>query len=109
MNFLNFQGYKHLKGMIVGDLVIQSWLRYDIKGGCFPSPHCAAGFTILYYLHKNRLKIFYPILVIMVGMFVSTVYGRFHYLTDSITGILLSLFINITISKLQKHKYSMHY
>ncbi len=98
-NFLNLESFKPLNGIIFGNLIIDNWAKFDIKGGCFPSPHCAAGFTILYYLYKNKLKIFYPILIIMAGMFVSTVYGRFHYLTDSITGILLSLIINVIIDK----------
>lgn len=97
--FINFETYKPLNGIILGNLIIDSWAKFDIKGGCFPSPHCAAGFTILYYLYKSKLTIFYPVLAIMIGMFISTVYGRFHYLTDSVIGILLSFIINVIIDR----------
>lgn len=99
--YIDFSDYKPLEGVLVADLIIKSWDKFDVKGCCFPSPHCAAGFTILYFLFKNKLKIFYPVLIIMLGMFVSTVYGRFHYLTDSVIGILLSFLINIAISQLK--------
>ncbi len=103
-NFLNFESFKPLNGLLLADLIISAWEKYDIKGGCFPSPHCAAGFTILFFLYINKLKIFYPLVIIMVGMFVSTVYGRFHYITDSISGILLSYLLNIIITKILNRK-----
>ncbi len=105
-NFLNFESFKPLKGLLLGNIIISSWEKYDIKGGCFPSPHCAAGFTILYFLYKNKLKIFYPVFIIMIGMFISTVYGRFHYLSDSLTGIFLSYLINRIMDKIIKIKPS---
>ncbi|MFN7181267.1 MAG: phosphatase PAP2 family protein [Planctomycetota bacterium] len=98
-HFLKLEILKPLKGLLVGDMIISGWWRFDIKGGCFPSPHCAAGFTIVYFLYKNKLKLFYPVSVIMTGMFISTVYGRFHYLSDSIAGIILSFFVNIILSQ----------
>lgn len=101
-HYLNFETYKPLKGILLGDLIIQGWGKFDIKGGCFPSPHCAAGFTIIYFLYKNKIKIFYPVSIILIGMFISTVYGRFHYLTDSIVGIILSFAINVVIDRIKK-------
>jgi membrane-associated phospholipid phosphatase len=38
----------------------------------------------------------------MMGMFISTFYGVFHYLTDSITGIILSFIINLSLTKIFK-------
>jgi hypothetical protein len=101
-HFIPLQELPVLRGIAIGDLVISGWSKYDIKGGCFPSPHCAAGITIIYFLYKRKLSIAFPITLIMIGMFISTFYGVFHYLTDSITGIILSLIINVILTKIFK-------
>lgn len=57
-------------------------------GGSLPSPHCAAATVILWACYKYSRKTFYVILPSIILLYISTIYGRFHYFMDSLTGIL---------------------
>jgi membrane-associated phospholipid phosphatase len=61
-------------------------------GGSLPSPHCTAATIILWANYKYNKKIFFVILPSVILLYISTIYGRFHYLMDSITGILTGCF-----------------
>jgi membrane-associated phospholipid phosphatase len=65
-------------------------IRHNLHypGGSLPSPHCAAATVILWACYKNSRKIFFVILPSIMLLYISTVYGRFHYFIDSLTGIL---------------------
>lgn len=60
-------------------------------GTAFPSGHTGLGIlTLLISWHFNR-PLFYFTLPIIIGLVISTVYGRFHYLTDVIFGTIYAL------------------
>ncbi len=72
---------------------MSEWMRINVHypGGSFPSPHNAGGAVMLFTLWKwNRgwARILTPFLL---SIPLATVYGRFHYLSDGIAGILLAL------------------
>jgi membrane-associated phospholipid phosphatase len=74
--------FRHLTGLVE---------KYGhLTGGCFPSPHCTAGTVMLYALLKYHRKSFYVILPLVMLFFVSTVYGRYHYVTDILAGVLVA-------------------
>jgi membrane-associated phospholipid phosphatase len=58
------------------------------RGGSLPSPHCAAATIILWASYKYNKNIFFVILPSVILLYISTVYGRFHYSADAVTGIL---------------------
>jgi membrane-associated phospholipid phosphatase len=62
------------------------------RGGSLPSPHCAAATTILWACYKYNKNIFFVILPSVILLYISTVYGRFHYSMDVIAGILTGCF-----------------
>ncbi|HCY76715.1 MAG TPA: hypothetical protein DHV28_12415 [Ignavibacteriales bacterium] len=66
------------------------YIRHNLhfRGGSLPSPHCAAATVILWACYKYNRTIFFVILPSVILLYISTVYGRFHYLLDSITGII---------------------
>ncbi len=66
--------------------LIRSHLHF--KGGSLPSPHCAAATIILWTCYKYYKKIFFVIIPSIFLLYISTVYGRFHYFMDSAIGIL---------------------
>ncbi|RCK77333.1 MAG: hypothetical protein IGBAC_1642 [Ignavibacteriae bacterium] len=80
------------------------WIRQNAHypGGNLPSPHCAAGTIMLTMLWKYNKLIFYFLLPIIVLLYFSTVYGRYHYAMDSITGILLGLLVFYFVEKIHK-------
>jgi len=72
-----------------------NWLREHVhaKGGCLPSPHCAAATVMLVTAMRHRRAFGFILVPVVVSLYGSTVYGRFHYLSDAITGIAVALFV----------------
>ncbi|MBE0642683.1 MAG: phosphatase PAP2 family protein [Bacteroidetes bacterium] len=69
------------------------WIRANqhFPGGSMPSPHNAAGTVMLLTLwrrHRGWSLVFLPLLVSILP---STVYGRFHYISDGLIGIVLGI------------------
>jgi len=66
------------------------WIRHNqhYAGGSLPSPHCAAGTVMLVMLYRHNRQLFYVGLPTILTLYVSTVYGRYHYAWDGIAGIL---------------------
>lgn len=79
------------------------WIRTNAHypGGNLPSPHCAAGTVMLVMLHRYNRNIFFVILPIIILLYISTVYGRYHYAMDGVLGIILALLI----TKLTKKRF----
>ncbi|NPA14929.1 MAG: phosphatase PAP2 family protein [Deferribacteres bacterium] len=58
---------------------------------CFPSGHTAVSLVCLMLAGKYRIK-FWLLLPMVVGLIISTVYHRYHYVVDVIAGIILAVF-----------------
>ncbi|HAV23092.1 MAG TPA: hypothetical protein DCX46_06300 [Bacteroidetes bacterium] len=71
----------------LGELM-RSQLHY--VGGTIPSPHCAAA-TIMWIMawryHRTSFWILSPI---VISLYVSTFYGRYHYVTDAVVGVAVA-------------------
>jgi membrane-associated phospholipid phosphatase len=69
------------------------WMRNNVHypGGSFPSAHCAAATVMLGMSYRYARKVFFVILPTMILLYISTVYGRFHYIWDMIAGIMLGI------------------
>ncbi|MBN1940335.1 MAG: phosphatase PAP2 family protein [Candidatus Aminicenantes bacterium] len=65
--------------------------KAHFAGGSIPSPHCSVGTVIWMMSFRYVRRWFYLIAPVMLTLYVSTVYGRYHYVTDSIAGIILGL------------------
>ncbi|HLF20299.1 MAG TPA: phosphatase PAP2 family protein [Bacteroidota bacterium] len=71
----------------LGELM-RSQLHYI--GGTIPSPHCAAA-TIMWIMgYKYYRPAFYWLTPIVLSLYVSTFYGRYHYLTDAVLGVAVA-------------------
>lgn len=71
----------------LGELM-RSQLHY--AGGSIPSPHAAAAtimWVMAYRYHRLSFHILTPIIL---SLYVSTFYGRYHYLTDAVVGVLVA-------------------
>ncbi len=70
------------------------WMRHNVHyaGGSLPSPHCAAATVMFMMLHRHQRKVFYIALPTILLLYISTVYGRYHYLSDAIAGIVTGVF-----------------
>lgn len=62
-------------------------------GGALPSPHCAAATVILVFAWKYRRWLGIVLAPVILSLYVSTVYGRYHYTSDAITGIVTAVLV----------------
>jgi membrane-associated phospholipid phosphatase len=62
-----------------------------VPGGAFPSIHCAAASIMWWIAYRYSRVSFYFLAPVILSLYISTVYGRFHYLIDVIAGIAVAL------------------
>ncbi len=67
--------------------------RVHTPGGTIPSLHCAAATIMLWMAYRYVRPAFYVLAPIVLSLYVSTVYGRFHYLFDVFVGIAAALVV----------------
>jgi membrane-associated phospholipid phosphatase len=88
------------------------WLFQPVRGmldraegitrDCFPSGHTELTTLVLYYARKFHRKTFWWLLPIGTGIIISTVYLRYHYVVDVVTGALLAVAIVMTAKPLYR-------
>ncbi len=69
------------------------WIRANIHtaGGSIPSPHCAVA-TVMWHMSRKHTRHGFPILApVVLSLYFSTVYGRFHYVSDAVIGVAAAL------------------
>ena len=80
-----------LDGYVV--TALQDWImeKGDIYGGCMPSSHVAVALVVLMlaWTYRKRLAWFFTPLVILLC--ISTVYNRYHYVSDVVMGLVVGL------------------
>ena len=60
-----------------------------LYGGAMPSSHCAIALVVAWYLIREFKRAMLPIITLLILLCVSTIYGRFHYLSDVVVGLML--------------------
>lgn len=58
-------------------------------GASMPSSHCAIAFIIAWRIGRDIKKLLIPAIFITTLLCLSTVYGRFHYLTEALAGVII--------------------
>lgn len=71
------------------------WIRANIHqpGGSVPSPHCAVATVMWFMSRKYTRRGFLWLAPIILSLYASTVYGRFHYVTDMVAGIAAGVLV----------------
>lgn len=89
---------------------IGEYIRTNVHeaGGSIPSPHCAIATVMWYFTYKYSKKLFYYLSPFIILLYISTVFCGYHYVTDSVVGILSAVIIiflsHIYFNWLQKIK-----
>jgi len=60
-----------------------------IHGGAMPSSHVAVALVVLVYARRHHRVLYYVLFPLVASLFFSTVYGRFHYVSDVVAGLLV--------------------
>ena len=79
-----------LKGYVFtffGELM-RSNLHY--VGGTIPSPHCAAATVMWLMAFRYHRPSFYILTPVVLSLYVSTFYARYHYVTDAVVGVAVA-------------------
>lgn len=74
------------------------------RGAAMPSSHIAATFVSLIMLRRYKKRLYYLIFPIFTLMVLSTVYGRYHYVSDAVAGIIVGWLSIFLISRYQKER-----
>jgi hypothetical protein len=69
------------------------WVRASLQfpGGSIPSPHCAAATVMWAMAYRYHRTAFWLLLPVVLSLYVSTFYGRYHYVSDAVLGIATAL------------------
>ncbi|MGB7295839.1 MAG: phosphatase PAP2 family protein [Candidatus Aminicenantales bacterium] len=69
--------------------------RVHAPGGTIPSIHCAAATIMWWMAYRYARPAFFILAPVILSLYVSTVYGRFHYLFDVFVGIAAALLVMV--------------
>lgn len=78
-------------GGVFGAIAEYIRTRVHAPGGTIPSPHCAVATVMWFMSLKYTRRGFWLLAPVILSLYVSTVYGRFHYLSDSLIGIAVAV------------------
>ncbi len=84
-------GGKELQGFIFRRIMLYIEGNGQFQGGSFPSAHCAAGTVMILLSYRFDKKLFAFVCPIILLFFLATIYGRYHYFSDVVAGILIGL------------------
>jgi len=71
-------------------------------GGCIPSPHCAVATIMWVMAYRYYRPAFYILAPIILSLYISAFYGRYHYLSDVIIGVLAAWLVILMVPFLMR-------
>jgi len=80
-----------LSGHFFFDLVHQMSGLGGARGGAFPSAHVSGAVVVGLVAWRHQRPLAYLLLPIIGGVMMATVYGRFHYVLDTLAGAALAV------------------
>ncbi|MEW6685605.1 MAG: phosphatase PAP2 family protein [Candidatus Edwardsbacteria bacterium] len=85
---------KPLNGYLFTNIIKQTMQSAAVHGGGMPSSHVAVALICLIYSRKANSLLFWVLFPIVISMAFGAVYGRFHYVTDVIVGLIIGAFFS---------------
>lgn len=90
-----------MDGFFFASLIEHVKANFHLPGGAFPSAHCAVATVMLAAVYRHHRKAGLGFCPLVLLIYISTVYGRFHYVTDVVGGISVGLFALWAAPKVQ--------
>ncbi len=90
--YLSDQYYLPLIGPLFTPLsqkIIEIW---GFEGAAMPSSHCAVALVVAWRIARDLPGLAIPAILLLILLCVGTVYGRYHYLTDVLFGLIIGAF-----------------
>jgi len=85
-----------LSGHFFFELVHQMSARGGARGGAFPSAHVSGAVVVSLVAWRHQRRLAYLLVAITGSVMVATVYGRFHYVLDTLAGAALAIAVVAT-------------
>src|SRR5512145_2934376 len=82
-----------LSGHFFFDLVHQMSARGGARGGAFPSAHVSGAVVVSLVAWHHQRRLAYLLVPIAGSVMIATVYGRFHYVLDTLAGAALAIVV----------------
>ena len=82
-----------LAGFLFVPLVNELMDTAAIHGGCMPSSHVAAAVVSATYITKHNRHLGMVCIPVVVTLCLGTVWGRFHYVSDVVAGIIIAIIV----------------
>ena len=82
-----------LSGHFFFDLVHQMSAFGGARGGAFPSAHVSGAVVVSLVAWRHQRRLAYLLVPITGGLLIATVYGRFHYVLDTLAGATLAIVV----------------
>jgi len=68
-------------------------IHWQFVGGTIPSPHCANATVMWLMAYRYHRSSFWILSPVILSLYLSTVYCRYHYVTDSVVGVAAGLLV----------------
>lgn len=85
-----------------------NYLEYN-KFDAFPSLHTAISLATLIIVGKYRIKWLYFFVPVIIGIFISLIYCRYHYFFDIIAGVIWTLVCFWIVEKFYDKVFTKHF
>jgi membrane-associated phospholipid phosphatase len=72
-----------------------------LHGAAMPSSHCAVGLVFTWFLVKEYRRAALPLIFCFVMLCISTMYGRYHYISDVVVGLMIGAVSIVLTSRWQ--------
>ena len=95
-----------LSGHFFFDLVHQVSARGGARGGAFPSAHVSGAVVVSMVAWWHHRRLAYLLVPITGSVMIATVYGRFHYVLDTLAGAALAIAVVAAYRYLSVHTLS---
>ncbi|MCJ7458559.1 MAG: phosphatase PAP2 family protein [candidate division Zixibacteria bacterium] len=93
-----------IKGFIFAPLAQWVVKVAGLHGGCMPSSHVAVTMVVFVFAYKYTRRLFYFLGPLILSLFIGTIWGRFHYISDVIAGILVGIFSLYLAKRIEKDR-----
>jgi len=94
-----------LSGHVFFDLVHQISAHGGARGGAFPSAHVSGAVVVSLVAWRHQRRLAYLLVPFTGSVMLATVYGRFHYVLDTLAGAALAIAVVVTYRHLFRDGY----
>jgi len=92
-HFLTGEFSSFMDGYLFVPIVNEIMRNAAVHGGAMPSSHTAVALIVLIFVWRHSKTVRIPLSLVFVGLMAGCVWGRFHYLSDVIVGVLLAVVV----------------